>query len=342
MSTENRDRVKDRAPTSIDVAKHAGVSQATVSRFLNGHPVSDEMQAAITRAIADLGYRPNHAARSLVTNQTRVIAVVLGDLLNGYYGELYTTIHAALTQHGFRPLVMEGRVSVPNGPGQLLSEVQADGVIVATSLMRPEQERVIIDQQLPTVMLNRTSFKSVDNVGTENHLGGMLAARHLLSLGHQRLGMIVGPAGADAVVARSAGFCEELAKSGMSLDEGDIDPAGFDYHLAHAAAIRMLSRTRRPSAIFCHNDQLAIATLNAATALGIKVPEELSVVGFDDVGMAAWERFSLTTIKQPIQEIAACAVDLLMARLNDRQRPVQSFTLPCRLIQRGSTGPMKN
>lgn len=338
MSIGNRDRVRDRAPTSIDVARHAGVSQATVSRFLNGHPVSDEVQAALTKAIADLGYRPNHAARSLVTNQTKVIAVVLGDLLNGYYGELYTTIHAALTQHGFRPLMMEGRVSIP---GQLLSEVQADGVIVATSLMRPEQERIIIDQQLPTVMLNRTSFRSIDNVGTENHLGGMLAARHLVSLGHRRLGMIVGPAGADAIVARSAGFIEELAKSGIGLNEEDIDPVGFDYRLAYEASIRMLSRRKRPSAIFCHNDQIAIAALNAATALGISVPEELSVVGFDDVSMASWERIALTTIKQPIQEIAACAVDLLIARLNDRQRPIQSFTLPCRLIERRSTGPAK-
>ncbi|WP_256367068.1 MULTISPECIES: LacI family DNA-binding transcriptional regulator [unclassified Acidisoma] len=326
-----------RLPTSIDVAKAAGVSQSSVSRYLNGKNVSEEAFEAISRAIKRLGYRPNNSARSLVTNRTNLIAVVLGDMLNGYYGEIFTTIHKALTERGQRPLIIDGRVSDKESPGQLLSEVHVDGVIVATSLIPPDQEKRILARHLPTVVINRTEMRGIDMVGTQNRHGGTLAAEHLIELGHRHISMITGPAGAEAIRERSAGFVSALSASGLSLAAEEVEVAGFDYDRAYQAAKRLMQRRSPPTAIFCHNDQIAIAALNAAMANGIRVPEDLSIMGFDDVRMAGWDRIALTTIRQPLREIAITAVELLLARLEDAGRPPRTVILPCELIRRAST-----
>jgi LacI family transcriptional regulator len=317
------------------------VSQSSVSRYLNGKNVSDEAFEAISRAIKRLGYRPNNSARSLVTNRTNLIAVVLGDMLNGYYGELFTTIHKALTERGQRPLIIDGRVSDKESPGQLLSEVHVDGVIVATSLIPPEQEKRILARHLPTVVINRTQMRGIDMVGTQNRDGGTLAAEHLIDLGHRHIGMITGPAGAEAIRERSAGFVSALAASGLSLAAEEVEVAGFDYDRAYRAAKRLMQRRSPPTAIFCHNDQIAIAALNAAMANAIRVPEDLSIMGFDDVRMAGWDRIALTTIRQPLSEIAITAVELLLARLEDAARPSRTVILPCELIRRASTAPYR-
>ncbi len=230
-----------RLPTSIDVAKAAGVSQSSVSRYLNGKNVSEEAFEAISRAIKRLGYRPNNSARSLVTNRTNLIAVVLGDMLNGYYGEIFTTIHKALTERGQRPLIIDGRVSDKESPGQLLSEVHVDGVIVATSLIPPDQEKRILARHLPTVVINRTEMRGIDMVGTQNRHGGTLAAEHLIELGHRHISMITGPAGAEAIRERSAGFVSALSASGLSLAAEEVEVAGFDYDRAYQAAKRLMN-----------------------------------------------------------------------------------------------------
>jgi LacI family transcriptional regulator len=332
-----RNAASSRLPTSIDVAKAAKVSQATVSRFLNGGGVSKKASTAISHAIENLGYRPNNSARSLITNRTGLIAVVLGDMLNGYYGEIFTTIHKALAKRGQRVIVIDGRANVDENPSQLLSDVHVDGVIVATSLIPPDQEKRILARHLPTVVINRTEMTGIDMVGTQNRHGGVLAAQHLIELGHQSISMITGPAGAEAIRERSAGFTETLAAAGIFLNEADVEVAGFDYQRAYIASKRLMQRARRSTAIFCHNDQIAIAALNAALALGVRVPEELSVMGFDDVGMAGWDRIALTTIRQPLRDIANVAVELLIARLETPDRPSRLVVLPCELVRRTTT-----
>jgi len=341
MSTEkSAPFVSTRAPTSIDVARRAGVSQASVSRYLNGRPLSPDMVEAIKAAIAELGYRPNQSARSLVTARSNVIAVVIGDMLNGYYAELISTINQELSKSGLKSLIVEGRTGLGSSPGEILSEVDVDGVIVATSLMLAQQEELILASGKPIVFFNRPSIRSCDTVHTQNELGGELAGELLVRLGHRRIAVISGPEGADAIVARHLGFTEALRKAGATDALKAVVTPGFDYDRGYAAAIELLkNRADRPTALFCHNDQLALAALNAARALSIAVPGELSVVGFDDVSMASWETLSLTTMRQPIREMATTAVDLVVKRIREPERAVETVILPCTLVERGSTGP---
>lgn len=327
-----------RGVTSIDVAKAAGVSQTTVSRVLNGHPsVSEKMHEQVQDAIARLGYRPNLSARSLVTSRTQTVGVVLGDPTNSYYAELLQTISEELGRAGYRTLVLSDRLGSVEDLATTLWETDVDGVIVTTTLLSPEDESKLVSLDVPAVTMGPHALPGADSIAPDNLEGGRLAAAHLLDLGHERIGVLAGPLDAASIRDRHAGFVAELDERGIRLDDSLVDVGDLDYDRGHAAATRMLRREDAPTALFCHNDLLAFAALNAASSLGVSVPGTVSVVGFDDVRMAAWESFRLTTVRQPIQDMAAGAVETLLARLRTPDREVSRTTLPCTLVERATT-----
>lgn len=329
---------RSRGTTSIDVAKAAGVSQTTVSRILNGHAgVSERMQAKVADAIDRLGYRPNLSARSLVTSRTQTIGVILGDLTNSYYAELLHTMSGELNSAGYRTLILSDRAGSVEDLRTTLWEANVDGVIIATTLLSPENEARIVSLGVPSVTLGPDAAENVDSIAPDNYSGGRIAARHLLDLGHRRIGVVAGPLTAGSVRDRHRGFLDELHEREVPFDSDLLEVADLDYGRARASAEALLNRAVHPTALFCHNDLSAFAAFNAANALGVSVPEDVSILGFDDVAMSAWDAFELTTVRQPIRDMSLGAVELIVSRLSEPDRDTEHVVLPCSLIERSTT-----
>lgn len=321
------------------MAQLAGVSQPTVSRFLNGRNVSDSARASIERAIKSLDYRPNRSARSLKTQKTDVVGVVIGDMRNGFYAEMLEHIRATLANFGYSTLI------VPDAGGtaefdRTLGSVFVDGVIVTTSLITPEQQRLILARDLPTVSMSGGGGPNHDVVSPDNAGGGALIAEHLMSLGHRRIGVLAGPSRARPFQERHRGFTQSMAAAGGDVDSGMVIEAQLDDNSGFNAAASLLSRKNPPTAIFAHSDVLAYSALNAARALGISVPDDVSIASFDDLAPSAWELVQLTTVAQPIGAMAAEAVTLLLRRLKTPHASPIVRTLPCELKVRRSTATL--
>lgn len=329
---------KSRGVTSIDVAKAAGVSQTTVSRIVNGHEgVSERVRAKVEAAIQQLGYRPNLSARSLVTSRTHTIGVVLGDPRNSYYAELLHTISDELTSAGYRALILSGRADTTEDLARTLWETNVDAVILTTTLLPADDEGRIVSLGVPSVTMGPGTASETATISPDNLEGGRLAGRHLLSLGHRRIGVIAGPLGAASVRDRHDGFLFELAAADVAFDDGLLEVADLDYTRAFDAATRLLQLPEPPTALFCHNDLVAFGALNAAKALGVSVPDDVSILGFDDVAMSSWEAFDLTTVRQPILDMARGAVEMTLSLLDEPEQERAHVLLPCTLVERSTT-----
>lgn len=329
---------RSRGVTSIDVAKAAGVSQTTVSRIVNGHEgVSDSVRERVEAAIQELGYRPNLSARSLVTSRTHTIGVVLGDPRNSYYAELLHTISDELARGGYRALILSGRADTTEDLARTLWETNVDAVILTTTLLPPDDEGRIVSLGVPSVTMGPGAAAEAAMIAPDNRDGGRIAGRHLTSLGHRHIGVIAGPLTAASVRDRHEGFLAELAAADVAFDDDLLEIADLDYARAFDAATRLLQRDDAPTALFCHNDLVAFAALNAAKALGVSVPDDVSVLGFDDVAMSSWESFDLTTVRQPILDMARGAVELIFAMLDDPAQERPHVVLPCTLVERSTT-----
>jgi LacI family transcriptional regulator len=330
---------KQHGVTSIDVAKAAGVSQTTVSRVLNNYPgVSEKIRAQVLAAIEGLQYRPNMSARSLVTSRTNTVGVILGELTNSYYAELLNTISADLSTAGYRTLILSDRAGGAEHLAATLWETSVDGIIVSTTLLSEEEMAPIFSLQVPTVTIGPDFRSHVDSLTPDNLEGGRIAARHLVDLGHERIGVVTGPLAAGSVRDRHRGFLAELAAHDLALDDAIVRSADLTYGVAYQAALEILDRPDRPTALFCHNDLMAFAGLNAAASLDIGVPAELSVIGFDDVAAAAWESYRLTTVRQPISDMAHGAVEMLIHRFDSPDADPVHNVLPCTFVERSTTG----
>lgn len=329
---------RTRGVTSIDVAKAAGVSQTTVSRIVNGREgVSDEIRARVEAAIERLGYRPNLSARSLVTSRTQTIGVVLGDPRNSYYAELLHTISGELNRAGYRTLILSGRADTTEDLARTLWETNVDGVILTTTLLSADDEGRIVSLGVPAVTMGPGAVTDNDSISPDNLDGGRIAGRHLTSLGHQRIGVIAGPLTTASVRERHEGFLAALSDAGVEFHDELFESANLDYTRAFDAATRLLRLAEPPTALFCHNDLTAFGALNAAKALGIGVPDDVSILGFDDVAMSSWQAFDLTTVRQPILDMAHGAVELLLARLASPGQDAAHVLLPCSLVERSTT-----
>ena len=328
------------AITSHDVAKLAGVSQPTVSRALRGDPrVSPHTRDKVLQAAAALGYVPSEAGRSLVTRVTKRVGIVVSDLTNPFYPHLIGPLHDALSRHDYRMMVITER-SDAEVPAERLADGSADGYVLLTSnrgsLLPAELDR----RGMPYVFLNReTDVGMADAAVVDNRDGGRIAAEHLLRTGHTRIAGIFGPEDTSTGRDRETGFRLALAKAGVALPSNRIRWGGFDFDTGYRETLALLDTAPRPTAIFCGNDVVAIGALNAARASAVTVPDELSVVGFDDIPMAAWETFRLKTIGHDLEGMATAAAQLLVARLaapECRRRDPRRVVMAPRLVSRGT------
>lgn len=325
--------------TSQEVAALAGVSQSAVSRvFTPGSSVSPKTAEKVRAAAAQLGYRPNVLARSLKSGKSRIIGLVVAYLENYFYPEIVERLSVELQKVGYHVLIFLAPVASAN-VDQIVRELmdyQVDGIVLASVSMSSDLAARCKATGVPVVLFNRgNDDASLSSVTTDNYAGGKALADYLCATGHERIAYIAGFPGATTQRDREAGFRAGLAAAGRELfarAEGN-----FDYKTAQAAARELFATSHRPDAVFVGNDHMAFAVMDVLRyELGLAIPADVSVVGFDDVPPAAWPAYNLTTFRQHADQMVGETVGLLMSSMGAEAEPRQ-IVLPGALMIRGST-----
>jgi DNA-binding LacI/PurR family transcriptional regulator len=333
--------------TSRDVARHAGVSQATVSVVLNGTStpirVSSATRLRVLAAADTLGYVPNHAAQSLRRQRTRSITFINPSPDNPYFAEVAASAQAAAERAGYS--ISVAAVPTREAAVQILAHLNAgtsDGVIVGSRDPRVLAELApAIRRGLAVVALQYDGEDHhVNVIRTDREAGGYLATRHLVGLGHRRIGHLADTAAyARRPWERTAGYRRALAEAGIEFDPQWIAASATTLAGGDASMRTLLERPGpRPTAVFAFNDQMAIGALHALRTSGLRVPEDVAVVGFDGIGLGAFTTPELTTIEQPRTEVGERAVHLVLDSLDAASSSPTQVTLPVRLVVRESCG----
>ena len=302
--------------TSHDVARLAGVSQATVSRALRDDiRVTADTKRRVREAARALGYVRSELGRGLSTRATRRIALVV-ELENALYQVLLAPIHDELLDRGYRMVLLAER-----GDGALaerLLDRSVDGAVLMTTRLTSSLPSQLAARELPFVFLNRIGgVVDAPSVTADNVGGSRAAAELLIGLGHTRIAAVVGPEDTSTARDREAGFRSALADAGVALPTRRVFRRDFDHESGRQGLDALLAADDPPTAVFCANDFIAVGVLNRAVERGISVPGDLAVVGFDDLDMAAWPAFNLTTVHNPVREMARRAAAVLVERLAD-------------------------
>ncbi|MFC7342791.1 LacI family DNA-binding transcriptional regulator [Saccharopolyspora griseoalba] len=325
--------------TSRDVARLAGVSQPTVSRALRGDQrVSEDTRQKVRRAAEALNYVPSETGRSLSTRMTKRIGVVVTDLTNPFYPHLIGPVHDELEAHGYRMMLFTERDETAVTSQRLLDR-SIDGVVLATATVNSRLPEELRSRELPFVFLNREGGgQSGDAAVVDNELGGRLVAQELARLGHREVACIGGPPETTTGRDREMGFRLGLSEAGIALPESSVRRGPFDFDTGHRLLEEVLES--RPTAVFCGNDVIAIGALNAALRLGARIPEDLTLVGFDDIPMASWAAFDLTTVHYDLSALAQAAARLLVERIeSDEESGPRRTRFEPELVLRSTHGP---
>jgi DNA-binding LacI/PurR family transcriptional regulator len=333
-------RRHQRPPTIRDVARHAGVSVATVSRVLNDIPiVRTEMRDRVRAAIAELGYRPSSAARSLSLGRSQAIGVVAPFFAAPSVVERLRGVSQRAGGHGYGLMLFD--VETPQQRADAFRDFarrdRVDGLLVISLPLYDEEVDALTRDRLPVVMVD-TGHPRVPNVVIDDARGGELAAEHLLERGHRRVGFVgdlpVNPFGFTSSEQRRRGFRRALRRAGIELAPAFERLGRHGREEARALATDLLGARDRPTAVFAASDTQAVGVLEAAQELGLRVPEDVAVIGFDDIEMAA--PLGLSTVRQPLRESGAMGADLLLAEIAGHRPPPGDLT-PLAVVARRTT-----
>ena len=327
--------------TIREVAESAGVSYATVSHVINNtRLVSPETRERVLAAMDALNYRPNALARSLRQGKTNTLGLVLPDSANPFFAEISRSIEDEAFKKGYSVFLCNTELDTQRELFyvDVLSKKQVDGIVFVAAGDQADSLEFLVGRNMPVVMIDReVPSVEVDAVLTDNQLGGYLATRHLLELGHQRIACISGPSSITPSAERMIGYRKALEEAGLPYDEKLI--LRGDYHAQSGMEIThsILKMNPRPTAIFALNDLMALGALRAAAEDACTVPGDLAVVGYDDLEIARFTNPPLTTIAQPKKEIGVKAIELLVDRISRKDRSPTRLVLPPELIVRRST-----
>ncbi|WAU80343.1 LacI family DNA-binding transcriptional regulator [Streptomyces sp. Qhu-G9] len=333
--------------TMADVARHAGVSVATVSHVLNAtRPVLPHTRQAVLDAIDALGYTPNSLARSLVTARTRSIGLAVSAISNPYFTEILQGVEAGALEHGYGLLIADPHDDPAHERKvvQLLHERRVDGMIVAPSADPQGLIGYLARHDVPTVFLDRlvdgarAPGFAFDQVCAENAEPVSLLVTHLAELGHRRIGLVAGLPGLSTTTERITGYRRGLAYAGLAYDERLVVPGSSEAAGAERATEALLSLPAPPTALVTANNAMTIGALRAVRERGLSVPGDLALCCFDDFSWADLFSPRLTAISQPSKEIGARAVRLLLERLGSPGRAARTVRLPSTFVHRTSCG----
>lgn len=320
--TEQADKV-----TAVDVARLAGVSQSAVSRvFTPGASASKRTVAKVKAAAEQLGYRPNLLARAMITGRSRIIGLVIAYLENQFYPVALERLSRALQERGYHILVFmaENSTEKVDEVMQELIDYRVDGIITASVAMSNDLTSRLAALGIPVVMFNRgQSDPRLAEVTSDNLAGGRRATEFLLAGGHRRIAHIMGWQGSSTGRDRAEGFRRAMAAA--SLEPVAMVDGMYSRETAAAAARDLCAGADRPDAIFVGNDHMALAVMDELRfALGLSIPSDISVVGYDDVPTAAWPSYELTTIRQPVGRMVAATVDVLIDQIEGKATPCKT------------------
>ncbi|KUL74178.1 MULTISPECIES: LacI family DNA-binding transcriptional regulator [unclassified Streptomyces] len=304
-----------RQPTIRDVADHAGVSKSLVSLVLRGsEQVRPEKREAVLRAVRELGYRPNAAARSLSEQRTRTVGVLLNDLRNPWFVDLLDGLNSLLHDNGLHMLLADARLNRRTGqdPAGPLLDLRVDGLVVVGTLPDPAALAEAAER-LPVVVAGarEPAPAGVDVVANDDERGARLVTEHLIGLGHRRVAHIAGYGAVGELRRRS--FEAVMREHGLA-DEAVVESGDMTEEGGYRATVRLLTGARRPTAVFAVNDICAIGALSAAEESGLRVPRDLSVVGYDNTSIARLRHVWLTTVDNAGYEVGRRAARCLLDR----------------------------
>jgi LacI family transcriptional regulator len=328
--------------TIHDVAAHAGVSTATVSHVINGTRFVDPQTAErVRRSIELLGYRPNSLARSLRRNETRLIGMLIPDNSNPYFAEIARTIEDRGFSAGYSVILCnsDGSEAKEGAYVEKLLSKQIDGMILISSSNSFKPLHTILGARVPCVVADRElGDLEVDQVLIDNEQGGYLAGKHLIGLGHRRIGYIAGPNSLSLSVHRLTGLRSALREGGIDLPEAAVVQGDFQFEGGVKGVRRLLDAVPGLTAVFAANDRMAVGAIATLMRAGLRVPQDVSVLGYDNIPLAAAMWPALTTIAQPTGDLGNMIITLLLERIQARGEDLKPrrVLLPVQLIERES------
>jgi DNA-binding LacI/PurR family transcriptional regulator len=325
-------------PTMQQVAERAGVSTALVSLVMRDAPnVSDHRRALVLRAADELGYRPNVLARNLASRRTRTIGVVLNDLHNPFFAEIIDSLQVTADEGGYRLLIGNGRRSKRGEADAIETFLQfrVDGLVLVGSVLAVSAMASAVSSTALVAVGRTTRSTALDTVNTDDVLGAGLAVDHLVELGHERIAHIDGGGGGGAA-ARRRGYLAAMRDQGLEgcavAVRGDYSELG-----GFRAASSLLEQHPASTAIFAANDLSAVGALDAAEDAGLRVPDDVSIVGYDNTALAEMHHMSLTTINQPRDDLGRLAMELLLQRLDDERTDAVHHVVAPSLVVRSTS-----
>jgi len=310
-----------RRVTLRDVAREAGVSVNTVSRALNGKPdVSPETRAKVLKVAERLGYRPNRLARGLRSNKTGTIGVIVTDIANPFFGALVKGVEEAARKSSYSIILQDTDEDYEREEEaiQVMLAERVDGLLITPVQTGTETIERLKESGLPFVLLGRYFDNlETDYVVTDDVRGGYLATEHLIKLGHTRIAMINGPLHISSAKERFEGYKRALAHHGIELDESLVSAGAVTMEDGYRAAQALIQRRKRPTAVFCYSDFVAFGVTKAIREHGLRIPNDIAIVGYDDVDFSSYIDVPLTTVRIFKEELGKQAVALLLEKVQD-------------------------
>lgn len=329
--------MKKKPVNAMEVARLAKVSQSTVSRvFTPGSNVSEKTKKKVLEVAKELGYRPNALARGLIMNKTNIVGLAMRDIENPFYHEVLGKFTKGLREKGYQTLFVytENDEIQQEEIAQFL-EYNVEGVIVTDAYLSSKVVSQLHENQIPVILFNRYS-KDIPcySVSCDNYAAAQQIAKYLYEQGYQKMAYITGRVNTSTSQDRQRGFCDFLQQKGLVpiIEEGD-----YSYERAYEATMQLLKRGEQPDVIFGANDITALGALHAVKAMKLSVPDDIAIIGFDNIKMSSWPSHELTTWEQPVEEMVSLAINTLVNEMKSKSVKPVTKLVSGKLIERSTT-----